>query len=227
MDPNVPVPTEKLDPWKHLNLELTAEKKEEPREKPLPPMRGAVELEQDAPRKESPADPDAPPRPRLNDGHDDLQPCPSCGRMVHRDARRCFDCQMPLPGNNAADERRGPGPTARRDQEPHRGGLILTLGLVSLAGLCMPLSIVLIVPAIMAWSMGTTDLRKMRRGTMDAEGESSTQSGWICGIIGTILNGLMILLFAGCMGLMVIGSIEESRNRQRPAFQPPPARRAR
>jgi predicted Zn finger-like uncharacterized protein len=79
----------------------------------------------------------------------------------------------------------------RRDSEPHRGGLILALGIISL----VPMGCSLIAP--FAWYMGSKDLRKIRNGTMDPEGESMTTAGWICGIIGSVI--LIISVLVGCV----------------------------
>jgi hypothetical protein len=82
-----------------------------------------------------------------------------------------------------------------RWREPHRGTLILVLGICGLVvcGLCAPA----------AWIMGNGDLAKMRAGTMDPSGYGSTQAGWVLGIIGTLLIlatiGFLCVIF-GIMG---------------------------
>ena len=70
--------------------------------------------------------------------------------------------------------------------EPHRGVLILVLGILSLM-ICG-------VIGIFAWMMGKSDLEKIRLGQMDKEGESLTKVGYILGIVGSILFMLQILL---------------------------------
>jgi hypothetical protein len=45
--------------------------------------------------------------------------------------------------------------------------------------------------------MGTNDLREIRAGRMDPEGEGQTQAGRICGIIGTFLNLVLPLCCGG------------------------------
>jgi hypothetical protein len=67
----------------------------------------------------------------------------------------------------------------RRDVMPHRGTTILVLGILSLVicGLLGPF----------AWVMGNNDLREIRSGRMDPEGEGATRAGQICGMIATIL----------------------------------------
>jgi hypothetical protein len=76
----------------------------------------------------------------------------------------------------------------RRDYEPHRGSTILVLGILGIV-VCGPLS-------IFAWVMGNTDMRKIREGTMDPEGEGTTQAGRICGIVGTVLMIMQCAFFA-------------------------------
>ena len=88
----------------------------------------------------------------------------------------------------------------RRWREPHRGTLILVLGIVGVAGgffACLP-----IFCCPFAWAMGSTDLAKIRAGTMDYAGYSNTQAGYVLGIVGSLLllGGvalLCILLAAG------------------------------
>ena len=67
-------------------------------------------------------------------------------------------------------------------EEPHRGGLLLALGLIGL--LACP------VVSPFAWVMGSNDLRAMDERRMDPEGRSNTQAGKILGIVGTILLAL-------------------------------------
>jgi ribosomal protein S27E len=73
---------------------------------------------------------------------------------------------------------------------PHRGGLILILGLLGFAINCP-------IFCFMAWVMGSADLREMRAGRMDPSGEPLTQVGRILGMILSllwILAGAIILL---------------------------------
>jgi len=79
--------------------------------------------------------------------------------------------------------------------KPHRGTLILVLGILSLV-VCSPLGIA-------AWVMGSGDLKEMDAGTMDPSGRGITQAGKICGIIGTILLivGVIIMALFFMLGL--------------------------
>jgi hypothetical protein len=71
--------------------------------------------------------------------------------------------------------------------KPHRGTLILVLGILGLV-ICAPLGIA-------AWIMGSGDLKQMDAGTMDPSGRGNTQAGKICGIIGTILLIIGVIVF--------------------------------
>jgi hypothetical protein len=135
---------------------------------------------------------------------DRLEPCPYCGERIERSAVRCKHCGEVLDDEDEEgdrpweDERRFRG---RRDAEPHRGVLILVLGILSivLVGICAPLGLPF---GIAAWILGQGDLRKIRANLMDREGEGLTQAGRICGIIGTILDSLCAVGWLGYFGFI-------------------------
>jgi hypothetical protein len=121
-------------------------------------------------------------------------PCPSCGKPLQYDATGCPHCGQPSEGEGRA------GPSfarylPRRDLEPHRGGLVLALGVLSVVLLftCVlcPVSLVL---GLAAWVMGRGDLRKMQTHVMDPAGMASTREGYLCGILGTLVGGAVTLL---------------------------------
>jgi len=75
--------------------------------------------------------------------------------------------------------------------KPHRGTLILVLGIISL--------IVCPIVGIAPWLMGNADLKEMASGLMDPEGKSLTQVGKILGIVAialTIIGIAIGVLFA-------------------------------
>lgn len=91
------------------------------------------------------------------------------------------------------------GPTAAAQTQragwrvvPHRGGAVLALGIVGL--------VVCFICGIIAWVMGSSDLKAMAAGQMDPTGKGITQAGKICGMISVILAivgfGFWILWFA-------------------------------
>ncbi len=95
----------------------------------------------------------------------------------------------------------------RRDLLPHRAGMILTFGILSLV---LPFScgflgaLISLVLGPMAWLMGTADLRQIQQGTMDPDGQGNTRGGQICGIIGTCLS-ILFILACGLYLVVVIG----------------------
>jgi len=92
-----------------------------------------------------------------------------------------------------------PPPPPSPSYAPHRGGLILALGIIGLM-VCAPVGIV-------AWLMGNNDLREIRAGAMDPQGEGLTQAGRILGIIATVLmliSLVLIVLFTVVFGGLAV-----------------------
>lgn len=97
----------------------------------------------------------------------------------------------------AAGFARGPNPaegassTASRGHihivNDHRGGMILALGILSWAIGCP-------IFGVMAWVMGSSDLRDMQRGIMDARGMGLTQAGQIIGMVHSIIMLLFLVV---------------------------------
>jgi hypothetical protein len=85
-------------------------------------------------------------------------------------------------------------PRSRGHLRPHRGTLILVLGILSLV-FC-PLGFL----GPVAWILGSQDLREIRAGRMDPQGAGLTNGGRICGIIGTFVN----LVVPICCGMPTI-----------------------
>ncbi len=108
------------------------------------------------------------------------------------------DEEPPEEEEEYEEERRPRRPRRRRSYTaPHRGTLIMTLGILSLV-------VAPIILGPIAWVMGNNDLKEIRAGRMDPEGEGSTNAGRICGMIATILACVSLL----CCGLLLaIGSI--------------------
>jgi len=72
------------------------------------------------------------------------------------------------------------------DLQPHRGVLILVFGILGFV-LCFPFGIV-------AWVMGSTDLKAMDAGRMDPEGRALTRAGQVLGMIMCGLIALMMII---------------------------------
>jgi hypothetical protein len=103
--------------------------------------------------------------------------------------------EQPVPPRRRSDDHdlnRLPRRPARAPGEdyrvPHRGTLVLTLGILSIALACCPLT---------GWILGgiaiaraNEDLREMARGEMDRAGRGLTQAGKVCAVFGVVLATL-------------------------------------
>jgi hypothetical protein len=152
--------------------------------------------------------------------------CPYCAEPIAGNEARCPHCKADLEGEEDERpwERRG---GVRRDGEPHRGTMVLVFGILSIvfgavvpAGACCgPLAVAGFVGlgmGIAAWVMGRRDLAKIDAGTMDPRGRGSTKAGKICGIIGTLVSSLMILLLLGLVVFYVVFMIVSSQQGKSP-----------
>lgn len=82
---------------------------------------------------------------------------------------------------------------------PHRGAMILVLGILGL--------IICFILGIIAWVMATGDLRQMDAGQMDPSGRGLTQAGKILGIVATIINLIGFVFITVPMMLAIIAAI--------------------
>jgi predicted Zn finger-like uncharacterized protein len=144
--------------------------------------------------------------------------CPTCGNTFTAEAGPAGAAPPPLPPAEEerpsrrppSDEdvqeddrpsRRSPRRDDRYDDEPrprrrssgsyapHRGTLILVFGILGLVA-CP-------IFGPIAWIMGNGDIKEIRAGNMDPEGESTTNIGRILGMIASAL--IVIQLCAGCV----------------------------
>ena len=101
-----------------------------------------------------------------------------------QDAPQATPQGVPRPGTQTA----GGGMV-----KPHRGGAILALGIIGIV-LCF-------ITGILAWVMGSSDLKEMEAGTRDPQGYSLTKAGMICGIVGVALAALSVIWIIFIVGL--------------------------
>ena len=109
---------------------------------------------------------------------------------------------------------------------PHRGGMILAFGIVALVSYAVfPLLAIVFGP--IAWLMGNTDLKEIKAGRMDPEGEGQTQTGRILGMVATIIALVSIVIACGflvvyfCIFALFFGAVAANANKN---FPPPPRR---
>ena len=133
--------------------------------------RGAVEiklsLDDDSPEPAQPVPPMPEPtrarevplgkQRRLPD--DDRRDCPTCGASLHRDSRRCFRCGHRLSPLADIDEGPYGNRSGRRDIDAHRGGMILSLGIVGLM-LSLPCGPIGLILSLVGWAMAIPTWRR-------------------------------------------------------------------
>jgi hypothetical protein len=78
-------------------------------------------------------------------------------------------------------------------QRAHRGGMILTFGIIGVL-CCMPLGIA-------AWVMGASDLAEIRAGRMDPAGMDTTRVGMILGMVSVGIAVLSVLAQVLMLGI--------------------------
>ena len=89
----------------------------------------------------------------------------------------------------------GPQGPTQTPLAPHRGTVILVLGILGI--------VCCFICGIIAWVMGNNDLREIDAGRMDPSGRGLTQAGKICGMISVILQ---IIGFAIWLLFVIIGA---------------------
>ena len=84
-----------------------------------------------------------------------------------------------------------------RHASPHRGVLVLVLGILGWLVGCPVFSVA-------AWMLGASDLREMRYGRMDSSGMGITQAGYVLGMI----HGMLwVVVLAVLMVTLVVGLV--------------------
>ncbi|MFL5341538.1 MAG: hypothetical protein ACJ8F7_15440 [Gemmataceae bacterium] len=129
-----------------------------------------------APKKASYREDEPPARAEREERYQEEAPVRRSSRRRDDDADDDYD-------DRPRRRRRGSG-----DYVPHRGTLILVLGILGLVG-CG------IFTAIPAWIMGANDLKEIRAGRMDPEGEQLTNIGKILGMISCILTLVILSIY--------------------------------
>jgi hypothetical protein len=87
--------------------------------------------------------------------------------------------------------------------KPHRGAVVLVLGILGI--------VVCFICGIIAWVMGNGDLREMSAGIMDPSGRGLTRAGKICGMIGVILNIVMLFIVLVIIAFFCLLAVQVSQ----------------
>jgi predicted Zn finger-like uncharacterized protein len=96
---------------------------------------------------------------------------------------------------------------------PHRGGMILAFGIISMVSFVMGIPLAIIFGP-MAWIMGNADMAEIRAGRMDPSGEGTVQTGRVLGIISTIICAVSLLAVVGiCCIFGMIGAMAPQQRR--------------
>lgn len=140
--------------------------------------------------------------------------CPLCESAVPPYLNACPKCRAEfLPLEEVTERPWETQGAERRDSEPHRGNLLLTLSIVSCVissvacYLCffgVVLNLVGIALGGAAVSVGLRDLRKIRQGTMHSGGRSMSKAATILGSIGVLLNVASIIAMLVMLGTMFL-----------------------
>jgi len=142
----------------------------------------------------------------------------------------------PLPEMGYNEPQPDSGPPSHGG--PHRGPLVLTLGIIGdvllLAtplAFCCPFVGWLPILAglglcVTALLLGRTDLAKIQAGEMDPAGRGMTMGGFICGVIGTVLHAILLLLTLVWLLFILLSPSTVNTNNRFTGFQPPATFRA-
>jgi hypothetical protein len=137
-----------------------------------------------------------PPRPESHEEPPEDDAPPSRVRPRHEE-----DEDYPRPRRPRYEEDDEDYPRSRSGRGD-RSGMVLTFGIIGLvlaflSLCCLPFGIAGFGLGLTATILGRTDLNAIRRGARDPNGEGMTRGGFICGLIGTILAGLFLLVHCG------------------------------
>ena len=153
-------------------------------------------------------------------------PCPECSRLLSVDElhagkqARCPACEyvFTIPHQNAVDdfasetstpspnpfapssapvpwEQSGSPEVDYQNVLPHRGTLVLVMGILSWFLCC--------VFGVVAWYLGSQDIKQMNAGSMDPSGLTLTKAGYWIGVCSVLLNLLAIVGYIVVIAVLV------------------------
>ncbi|HEV3261733.1 MAG TPA: hypothetical protein VG013_33090 [Gemmataceae bacterium] len=152
---------------------------------------------------------------RGSEARTDRDYCTECGEPAPVGAVACPNCGEFLEDDDDEEDERpwDREGAIRRDCEPHRGTLVMVLGIISVAvspltvcGLfSIPFAITALSLGVSSWVMGRGDLRKMNQRSMDPQGRGQTQAGMVCGIVATSVACLSVLGWGAFLLIAFLG----------------------
>ncbi len=135
-------------------------------------------------------------------GEDVLRQWVAEGRLTAVDMVWCEGMAAWVPARSVLPELFGGQPLVPEivapSYKPHRGTLVLVMGILGIA--CCG------VFGIVAWVLGSQDLREIDAGRMDPSGRGLTQAGRIIGMITTILMIVGMVIYAL---LLAVGGLHD------------------
>ena len=153
-------------------------------------------------------------------------PCPECSRLLSVDElhagkqARCPACEyvFTIPHQNSLDDfpsenstqssnpfaastapvawdQAGSTEVDYQNLLPHRGTLVLVMGILSWFLCC--------VFGVVAWYLGSQDIKQMNAGRMDPSGLTLTKAGYWIGVCSVLLNLLAIVGYIVVIAVLV------------------------
>ena len=130
------------------------------------------------------------------------------------------DREPDTPADPRDDRRRGDDYDRPDYERPHRGGMILAFGIISLV-MFQCFGVVGLIFGILAWVFANSDLRGMDEGEVDPSGRQMTQVGKILGIVGMALSVLYMLAMIAYL-IFIFAFVAMAPAPAPPAAAPPP-----
>jgi hypothetical protein len=132
--------------------------------------------------------------------------CPSCDHtftasLDHRRGRPA-SVMPPPPREQPAPLSFPPEPRddfPRTGVRPHRGGVLVGLGVLSLVLFCLPPGGAILAGMVL-WMAGN-DLNEMRYGRMDGAGRVQTRIAHACGVCSIVFTVVYIVIACGLSGM--------------------------
>jgi len=84
--------------------------------------------------------------------------------------------------------------------EPHRGGLVLTMGIFGVVFSCLG------IIGIIGIVMSSRDLKKIKAGQMDPQGEGLTTFGLVLSIVGTVIFACVLLYVLFILAIVALAT---------------------